>query len=161
MENKKVSLVKDVFKANIVKKDSKIQIVKDERIISENNKIMNITFNILVCILVLISIIMDTINIDINSNIIFISVGVVSYIGLILMCKNNSIEGNESAGIFFIWSIFTLPISIFNYIDDILYKFVNKKSFFIIEICISIILVVILYQIANGIYRKISKNTQG
>ena len=77
MENKKVSLVKDVFKANIVKKDSKIQIVKDERIISENNKIMNITFNILVCILVLISIIMDTINIDINSNIIFISVGVV------------------------------------------------------------------------------------
>ena len=55
---------------------------------------MNVTFNILVCVLVLVSIITDTINVKINSNVIFACIGIVTYIGLILMCKKNAIEGN-------------------------------------------------------------------
>lgn len=159
MENKKVSLIKDINKIQIKKnKDSKLEIIRDERIVNENNKIMSDMFNLLICILVFGSIICDTINVKINTHIIFIVIGTVSYIGLILMCKKNIIEGNEYSGTFFIWSFITLPLSIFNIIDNSYYK--NSENIEIVviaELSITLILSIILYQIANAIYRKNNK----
>ena len=157
MKEEKISLAKDVFKVYTLKKDSKINIINDERVIIENNKVMNITFNILVCALVLVSIITDTINVKINSNIIFVCIGIVTYIGLILMCKKNAIEGNESST-FFLWSIFTLPITTFNSMFNILNRLINNNVFILVDLFISIMLVVVLYNIANLIYKKSSSD---
>ena len=159
MENKKVSLIKDINKIQIKKnKDSKLEIIRDERIVNENNKIMSDMFNLLICILVFGSIICDTINVKINTHIIFIVIGTVSYIGLILMCKKNIIEGNEYSGTFFIWSFITLPLSIFNIIDNSYYQNSDNIEIVVIaELSITLILSIILYQIANAIYRKNNK----
>lgn len=157
MEKKKISLIKDINKVSVFKtKDSEINIINDERITNESNKILATAFNTLICILVLGSIIADIINLKINFNIIFIVIGIVSYIGLILMCKKNIIESNPDAGAFFIWSMFTLPISIFNCLDN----FFNKRSdllVIILELVVTIILIVFLYQIANVIYKKVNR----
>ena len=57
MEKKKVSLIKEINKSNIVISGKKIgevkDIIKDERIINENNKILATAYGTLVCILVL------------------------------------------------------------------------------------------------------------
>lgn len=159
MENKKVSLIKDINKIQIKRnKDSKMEIIKDERIVNENNKIMTNMFELLICVLVFGSIICDTINIKINTHLIFCVIGIVSYIGLILMCKKNIIERNESAGAFFIWSCITLPFSIFNIIDNSYYQNSDHIEIIIIaELIITLILSILLYQIANTIYRKNNK----
>lgn len=158
MKKEKISLLRDVFKVYTLKKGSKTNIINDERVISENNKIMNVTFNILVCVLVLVLIITDTINVKINSNVIFACIGIVTYIGLILMCKKNAIEGNEYSVPFFLWSIFTLPITTFNSMFDILYRIINNDVFILVDLFISIMIVVVLYNIANFIYKKSSKS---
>lgn len=74
------------------------------------------------------------------------------------MCKKNAIEGNEYSVPFFLWSIFTLPITTFNSMFDILYRIINNDVFILVDLFISIMIVVVLYNIANFIYKKSSKS---
>ena len=158
MKGKELSLLKEIGKVWIVNsKDAKEKIIKDERVIIENNKIMAIAYNMLVFILVFGCIIFDTINAKINTHIMFVTIGIVSYISLILLCKKNAIEGNEYAGAFFIWSFFTLPVSILNSVSVFIYKIENIIISMTVGLVGTIVLIVVLYQIANTIYKKNNK----
>ena len=88
-------------------------------------------------------------------------IGIVSYVGLILMCKKNLIESNSDASTFFIWSFFTLPISIFNCIDDWINYYSNSILILVVELAVTIVLTIVLYKIANLIYNNsINKNME-
>lgn len=158
MKEEKLSLLKEIGKVKTFKsKDEKIKIIEDERIISENNKIMSIIYTILVGILLFGIIIFDTINVKINSSIIMVAIGGVSYIGLILLCKKNAIEGNGGAVAFFIWSFFTLPVSIFNIVLDFIFESENEIISMLVSFVGIVLTIVVLYQIANTIYKKNNK----
>lgn len=148
MKEKKLSLLKEIGKEKII---------KDERITGENNKIVSTVYSALVSILVFGSVIFDMINVKINSSIIFMVIGIVSYIGLILLCKKNAIEGNKGADSFFIWSIFTLPASMWNSVDDYIYECENEKISIIVGLVGIVVLTEVLYQIANTVYKKNNK----
>ena len=112
---------------------------KDERILSENNKIYCIIFNLIIVVLLAITLFTKTLNL----NIIGAIIGITNYIGLIMMCKKNIIESNPNAFGFFFWSFFTLPICLF-----------NVFNISILNVFIIIVLVIVLYIIANTVYKK-------
>ena len=161
MEEKKKSLLNELEKMNPFRKkeknEPKEEKIKDERIINENNEIISNMYCLLIIILYLIIIISDTLMVRINARLISISVGLVSYIGLILLCKKNAIEGNKGAFALFIWGIITFPCAIFNVLDDYIYKKIESLLAIILSLGGVIILTVLLYQIANIVYKKNNK----
>lgn len=156
MKKDKVSLFRDlkldaIFKSNF-KEGIKLYMEKsskeptDERILIENNKIYYCIYSLLIIILFLVSIFSDKFNIVLNAYKILIIIGIVSYMGLILMCKKDIIESNSSAFVFFIWSIGVTPVTLFNILP-----------FSIINLFIAIILIIVLYNIANLVYKNAAK----
>ena len=99
----------------------------------------------------------DTLKININGRIISILINLVSYIGLISLCKKNAIEGNKMVFPFFLGGIFTLPCVIFNILDDYIYKNIESILAIVVSLGGFISLSILLYQIANIVYKKNSK----
>jgi len=161
MEEKKKSLLNELEKMNPFRKkeknEPKEEKIKDERIIKETYEIFSMMYCTLFILLVIIEMTCDTFRININGRIISILINFLSYIGLILLCKRNVIEGNKMVFFFFIGGIFTLPCAIFNILDDYIYKNIESILAIVVSLGGFISLSILLYQIANIVYKKNSK----
>lgn len=145
MKNK-ISLAKDIF--NSIKTKNQ----KDERVEAEANRAFCRGYNALICIFVIATIINDTFTINISSTHMMITIGVISYIILLSFCKNVAIYDNDGAFGVFIWSIFTLPTAIIVILMDI--PVFQNAPIILITFPIGIALALIMYFIANTIYKK-------
>lgn len=75
-----------------------------------------------------------------------------------VMVKKNVIEGNKMVFFFFIGGIFTLPCAIFNILDNYIYKNIESRPLgIILALGGQIFLTILLYQIANIVYKKNNK----
>ena len=156
MEEKKVSLLNEFEKMNPFRKkeknEPKEEKIKDERIISINNEIFSNMYCILFLILFISEITCDTLMININGRIISILIGLVSYIGLILLCKKNAIEGNKITLVLFISGNIGFPSAILNSFSNYLSKKIDSAP--LILFGGQIVLIILLYQIVNTVYKK-------
>ena len=175
MEEKKKSLLNELEKMNPFrkkKKESKEEKIKDEIIIREkydaftiqDERIIKDTYEVLsnmfwgvFLLLFLMELTCDTLKININGRIISILINFLSYIGLILLCKKNAIEGNKMVFPFFFGGIFTLPCVIFNILDEYIYKNIESILAIVVSLGGFISLSILLYQIANIVYKKNNK----
>lgn len=177
MEEKKKSLLNELEKMNPFRKKEKNEplleriqderiiegikemvTIQDERIIKETYEIFSMMYCTLFILLVIIEMTCDTFRININGRIISILINFLSYIGLISLCKKNVIEGNKMVFFFFIGGIFTLPCAIFNILDNYIYKNIESRPLgIILALGGQIFLTILLYQIANIVYKKNSK----
>ena len=149
----KVSLLKTIFKDT--RKNSREK-ENDERIIYERNKIMTIGMQALCAILVIVGILLDVFRFKIDlADFVSITIGIVHYVMLICYCKKNMVDTSTGSHSFF-WSMLMLPLGISNLF---LGEIVTDIKFAIITIILSILFVVLLYQIANIIYKKSIKSS--
>ena len=176
MEEKKKSLLNELEKMNPFRKKEKNEpkeekikdeiiirekydafTIQDERIIKDTYEVLSNMFWGVFLLLFLMELTCDTLKININGRIISILINLVSYIGLISLCKKNAIEGNKMVFPFFFGGIFTLPCVIFNILDDYIYKNIESILAIVVSLGGFISLSILLYQIANIVYKKNSK----
>lgn len=155
MKNK-VSLLKDCISADTFSGKAE----KDEMIIFERNKVSYGGMNALMCILLVFGIWADIVDLrGCISQYICMAIGIVNYGMLITFCYKGIVK-HHAAFNAFIWSFFTLPLSIVNLFLD---KIVVGKIYVIvlpIEIVLLIVfvaVVIFLYIVSDFIYKKSSK----
>ncbi len=149
-KKKKVSLLRDVFSYPL-KSSEKIE--KDEMIVHERNKITYTGLTVLITSIVIFSILADTFNLGektLFSVPVLSLVGLVKYIMLILFCKKGIVKHAEAWNSL-IFGILTFPCM---FVCFILTPFEENKFYSIIQPTLIIILAILLYQIANIIYKK-------
>ena len=156
MKEQKASLLNEFEKMNpFTSKDKKQEKILDERIVNENNKVISSMYFILLFLLVLTNIFSNIINVTITLKCINILIAITSYIGLLILCKNKAIEGNNNIWMFIIWGIIYLPVSIYIPFSDFIYTNIENKIFVLLIVLGTIIgLPILLYQIANIVYKK-------
>jgi len=152
MKKNKISLIRDVEKSTEKMLDKEKQKNIDERIFKEKNEIVCAGMNILITFLVMILIIFEVLNIDINVHIVFIIIGIVEYVMLLIFCKKCLVKDNEMVFSAFIWSIVTLPLSVYNFLSLI--------DLNIFSLILPVIVVILQYQIANIIYKRAMKSEE-
>ena len=156
IKKKKVSLLRDVFSFDPFSKSSE-KIEKDEMIVHERNKITYTGFVALLCLFTLYGMLADFFDLRNISMYIFIILGIVNYGMLLGFCKKGIVQHTQS------WSslIFGLLTFPFMFICLILKPFEENKFYGIIQPTLIIILVILLYQIANIVYKKSQKSEEG
>lgn len=148
-ENKK-SLLKEIFSEETFNANNE----KDERISAERNKIMYSGMTVLTLILVIVGILSDIFKFTINCSLLFIIIGIVNFIMLLCFCKNNVVN-QTSTFTSFIWSIITLPFSIYNlFLDKVI---TNLGVFVIIQPILVVLTIIFVYEIANIFYKVNNK----
>jgi len=146
MKKSKISLLKDLESSMSLAFDKDKQKNRDERVIKEKNEIVCEGLCALVSILTIFALISNIAEFGITIWHIMIVIGIVEYGMLIAFCKKCLIKDNEMFFTVFIGSILTLPASIFNHTT-----WMDKSPF------IFVILMIVLYQIANIIYKRAMK----
>ena len=146
---KKVSLLRDVFSVEMFSKQIQ-EIDKDEMIICERNKLSYTGMNILTILLVVYAICADTFDIkeDISTAILFI-LGITNYFMLIGFCKTGVVKHSQ-AQTSLIYTLITLPCAFGLLINIPFSEYKYGGATFILSIPFAIL----LYQIANTVYKK-------
>ena len=148
---KKVSLLRDVFSYPL-KSSEKIE--KDEMIVHERNKITYTGFTALTGVIILFGIFVDTFDWEqMISLSILTLVGLVKYIMLIAFCKKGVVKHAESYSSL-LFGVFTLPVS---FVCLSLTPFAKSDFYIYIQPALIILLIIVLYQIANIVYKKSQK----
>lgn len=149
---KKVSLLRDVFSVEMFSKQIQ-EIDKDEMIIYERNKLSYTGMNILSILLVVYGLCADTFDISkyIGTSIFFI-LGITNYFMLIGFCKTGVVKHSQ-AQTSLIYTLITLPSAFATLIHI---PFGEYKYGGLVMI-LAIPFVILLYQIANTIYKKSQK----
>ena len=156
-KKKKVSLLREIFSYNIFNSD---KVEKDEMIVHERNKLSYTGMNILIIAIIIFSIIADIFNLGektLLSLCILSLVGLVKYIMLILFCKKGVVTHAE-AWSSLLFGIFTLPTS---FVCIVLNPFIESDFYIYAQPALIIFLIVLLYQIANIVYKKSQKIETG
>ena len=151
-KKKKVSLLKDIFSFDPFSKSSE-KIEKDEMIVHERNKIAYTRFVAILCLFTPYGMLADFFDLRNISMYVFIILGIVNYGMLLGFCQKGIVQHAQS------WSslIFGLLTFPFMFICLILTPFEEHKFYSIIQPTLIIFLIVLLYQIANIVYKKSQK----
>lgn len=153
---KKVSLLRDVFSVEMFSK--KIQeIDKDEMIMYERNKLSYTGMNISTILLVIYGMLADFFDISeyISTSIFFI-LGIANYYMLIGFCKSGVVKHSQ-AQTSLIYTLITLPCAFGLLINIPFSEYKYGGATFILSIPFAIL----LYQIANIVYKKSQKSEEG
>ena len=148
---KKVSLLRDLFSYPL-KSSEKIE--KDEMIVHERNKITYTGFTALTAVIILFGIFADIFDWEhLISLSILTLVGLVKYIMLIAFCKKGIVRHAESWSSL-LFGVFTLPTS---FVCLALTPFAKSDFYIYLQPALIILLIIVLYQIANIVYKKSQK----
>ena len=125
-------------------------------IVHERNKITYSGLTILIIAIIIFSIIADIFNLG-EKTLLYLPVltlvGLIKYIMLILFCKKGIVKHAEALSSL-IFGIFTLPTS---FICIVLTPFIESDYYIYTQPTLIIFLIVLLYQIANILYKKSQK----
>lgn len=128
---------------------------KDEMVLYERNKISYVGMTVLTCLMTLFGFLADSLELRGVSQYISAIVGIVNYGMLIVFC-NKIILKHSMACISFIWSIFTLPMAIVNLFLD---KIIRGEIFLIIQPIAIVLIVIVMYAVADVIYIRALKKS--
>ncbi|MBR3918758.1 MAG: hypothetical protein IKJ59_08490 [Clostridia bacterium] len=128
---------------------------KDEMVLYERNKISYVGMTVLTCLITLFGFFADSLELRGVSQYISAIVGIVNYGMLIVFC-NKIILKHSMACISFIWSIFTLPMAIVNLFLD---KIIRGEIFLIIQPIAIVLIVIVMYAVADVIYIRALKKS--
>ncbi len=149
----KISLLRDVFSYPL-KSSEKIE--KDEMIVHERNKITYTGFTGLTGVIILFSVFADTFNLGEKILLclpVLSLVGLVKYIMLIAFCKKGIVKHAESWSSL-LFGVFTLPVSL---VCLALTPFGKSDFYIYAQPALIVLLIIVLYQIANIVYKKSQK----
>ncbi len=145
----KISLLRDVFSVEMFSKQMQ-EIDKDEMIMYERNKLSYTGMNILSILLVVYAICADTFDITEYIGIsIFFILGIANYVMLIGFCKTGVVKHSQAQNSL-VYTLITLPCAFALLIDIPFSEYKYGGATFILSIPFAIL----LYQIANIIYKK-------
>lgn len=150
---KKVSLLREIFSYNLFNSE---KIEKDEMIVHERNKITYTGLTILIAAIIIFSIFVDIFSLGEKTLLVLpvlSLVGLVKYIMLIAFCKKGVVRHAE-AWSSLLFGIFTLPTS---FVCLALTPFAKSDFYIYLQPALIIFLIIVLYQIANIIYKKSQK----
>ena len=146
---KKVSLLRDVFSFDPFSKSSE-KIEKDEMIVHERNKTAFTGFLSLSVLIVIYAIFSSFFDLKYISDSLYLILSIVNYGMLIIFCKKGIVK-HTLAWTGLIFGILTLP----GFSTMLILKpFEEHKYYAIFMIILIIIFAILLYQIANTIYKK-------
>ena len=152
-KKKKVSLLREIFSYNIFNSE---KIEKDEMIVHERNKITYTGLTILIAAIIIFSIFADIFSLGEKTLLVLpvlSLVGLVKYIMLIAFCKKGIVRHAE-AWSSLLFGVFTLPVS---FICLALTPFAKSDFYIYLQPALIILLIIVLYQIANIVYKKSQK----
>ena len=129
---------------------------KDEMVLYERNKISFVGMTVLTGLLFIFGVFADSLDLRGVSQYISAIIGMVNFGMLIVFC-NKMIVKHSMACISFIWSIFTLPLAIVNLFLD---KIIKGKIFLIIQPISIVLIVIVMYIIADIVYIKALKKSE-
>ena len=150
---KKVSLLREIFSYSLFNSE---KIEKDEMIVHERNKITYTGLTILIAAIIIFSIFADIFSLGEKTLLVLpvlSLVGLVKYIMLIAFCKKGIVTHAESWSSL-LFGVFTLPVS---FICLALTPFAKSDFYIYLQPALIILLIILLYQIANTIYKKSQK----
>lgn len=149
---KKVSLLRDVFSFDPFSKSSE-KIEKDEMIVHERNKTAFTGFLSLSVLIVIYAIFSSFFDLKYISDSLYLILSIINYGMLIIFCKKGIVK-HSLAWSGLIFGILTLP----GYSTILILKpFEEHKFYGLIMPILTIILAILLYQIANIVYKKSQK----
>ncbi len=153
---KKVSLLRDIFSIDLFSKRAQ-EIDKDEMVIYERNKLSFLGMTTTTCLLTIYALCADFFDITkhIGTTIFFI-LGITNYIMLIGFCKTGVVK-HMQAQTSLIWTLITLPCTFGTLINIPFSEYKYGAATFILVIPFAIL----LYQIANIVYKKSQKIETG
>lgn len=152
-KKKKVSLLREIFSYNLFNSE---KIENDEMIVHERNKITYAGLTVLIAAIIIFSIIADIFNLGEKILLclpVLSLVGLVKYIMLIAFCQKGIVRHAESWSSL-LFGVFTLPVS---FICLALTPFAKSDFYIYLQPALIILLIIVLYQIANIIYKKSQK----
>ncbi len=149
---KKVSLLRDVFSFDPFSKSGE-KIEKDEMIVHERNKTAFTGFLSLSVLIVIYAIFSSFFDLKYISDSLYLILSIVNYGMLIIFCKKGIVK-HTLAWTGLIFGILTLP----GYSTMLILKpFEEHKYYALFMIILIIIFAILLYQIANIVYKKSQK----
>ncbi len=152
-KKKKISLLREIFSYNLFNSE---KIEKDEMIVHERNKITYTGLTILIAAIIIFSIFADIFSLGEKILLclpVLSLVGLVKYIMLIAFCKKGIVKHAESWSSL-LFGVFTLPVS---FVCLALTPFGKSDFYIYVQPALIIFLIVLLYQIANIVYKKSQK----
>ena len=152
-KKKKVSLLREIFSYNLFNSE---KIENDEMIVHERNKITYTGLTILIATIIIFSIFADIFSLGEKTLLVLpvlSLVGLVKYIMLIAFCKKGIVRHAESWSSL-LFGVFTLPTS---FVCLALTPFAKSDFYIYLQPVLIILLIIVLYQIANIIYKKSQK----
>ena len=152
-KNNKISLLREIFSYSLFNSE---KIEKDEMIVHERNKITYTGLTILIAAIIIFSIFADIFSLGEKTLLVLpvlSLVGLVKYIMLIAFCKKGVVRHAEAWGSL-LFGIFTLPTS---FVCLALTPFAKSDFYIYLQPALIILLIIVLYQIANIIYKKSQK----
>ena len=152
-KKKKVSLLREIFSYNLFNSE---KIENDEMIVHERNKITYTGLTILIATIIIFSIFADIFSLGEKTLLVLpvlSLVGLVKYIMLIAFCKKGIVRHAESWSSL-LFGVFTLPVSL---ICLALTPFAKSDFYIYLQPALIILLIIVLYQIANIVYKKSQK----
>lgn len=152
-KKKKISLLREIFSYNLFNSE---KIENDEMIVHERNKITYTGLTILIATIIIFSIFADIFSLGEKTLLVLpvlSLVGLVKYIMLIAFCQKGIVRHAESWSSL-LFGVFTLPVS---FICLALTPFAKSDFYIYLQPALIILLIIVLYQIANIIYKKSQK----
>lgn len=156
IKKKKVSLLRDILSIELFSKKA-WENDKDEMITYERNKLSYTGMNILSILLVVYSICADTFDLTKNiSTSIFFILGITNYFMLIGFCKTGVVKHTQAQNSL-IYTLITLPATF----ATLIHIPFTEYKYGVLVMILAIPFAILLYQIANIVYKKSQKSEEG
>jgi len=153
IKKKKVSLLRDILSIDLFSKKA-WENDKDEMITYERNKLSYTGMNILSILLVVYSICADTFDLTKNiSTSIFFILGITNYFMLIGFCKTGVVKHTQAQNSL-IYTLITLPATF----ATLIHIPFTEYKYGVLVMILAIPFAILLYQIANIVYKKSQKD---
>lgn len=154
-KKKKVSLLRDILSIELFSKKA-WENDKDEMITYERNKLSYTGMNILSILLVVYSICADTFDLTKNiSTSIFFILGITNYFMLIGFCKTGVVKHTQAQNSL-IYTLITLPATF----ATLIHIPFTEYKYGVLVMILAIPFAILLYQIANIVYKKSQKSEE-
>ena len=152
IKKKKVSLLRDIFSIDLFSKKA-WENDKDEMITYERNKLAYTGMNILSILLVVYGFCADTFDFTKNiSTSIFFILGITNYFMLIGFCKTGVVKHTQAQSSL-IYTLITLPATF----ATLIHIPFTEYKYGVLVMILAIPFAILLYQIANIVYKKSQK----